>query len=151
MHLWETQETEGNDAGSWAWLNFGLQPWEGQGSRAFGAALAAIAVGSAPGYLDGTLDERASRGVALLRDYLGRRFPSENLHNRLWILEASASLKDLLKPEQKQEVLDQIRRSQREDGGWTLAAFRQVPGEWTCLHPVRKPPTAMPPAWPCTH
>ena len=64
-HLWATQATEGDDAGSWDWLNFGLEPWEANHSRAFGAALAAIAVGSAPGYLGLELDEAASRGSSL--------------------------------------------------------------------------------------
>src|SRR5437660_232243 len=75
--VWAAQVTAAGDAGSWDWLNFGLAPWEACGSRAFGAAVAAIAVGSAPGYLEGGLDEGASRGVALLRGYLRRRFPEE--------------------------------------------------------------------------
>lgn len=124
-HLWETQESSGSDAGSWNWLNFGLEPWEGEGSRAFGATLAVIAVGSAPGYLDGPLDEQGTRGVNLLRTYLRSRLPEESLHNRLWILEASASFKGLISPEQSQAILDQVRALQREDGGWSLAALGQ--------------------------
>src|SRR5262249_58322448 len=27
-YLWAIQATEGNDAGSWDWLNFGLERWE---------------------------------------------------------------------------------------------------------------------------
>jgi hypothetical protein len=123
QHLWKTQTTEGRDAGSWDWLNFGLQPWEGDGSRVFGAALAAIAVGSAPGYLDQELDEATSRGVRSLRDYLRRRFPDESLYNRLWILEASTTWKDLLSADQKRQVIDQLLAARRADGGWTLASF----------------------------
>jgi hypothetical protein len=120
-HLWATQATSGNDAGSWEWLNFGLSPWEGPGSRGFGAALAAIAVGSAPGYLDARPDEQARRGVESLRGYLRRRFTEESLYNRLWILEASTTLDGLLSADQRREVVDQLLALQRDDGGWALA------------------------------
>ena len=117
-HLWATQMTTGDNAGSWEWLNFGLEPWEGKNSRAFGASLAAIAVGSAPGYLRSGLDEKAMRGVGLLRDYLRGRFSHESLYNRLWILEASERLDGVLSNEQKREVVDQLLRLQEDDGGW---------------------------------
>jgi hypothetical protein len=122
-HLWATQLTAGSDAGSWDWLNFGLEPWEADGSRPFGAALAAIAASSAPGYLDGPMDEKPAIGVRLLREYLRGRFPKENLHNRLWILEASSKFAGLLSARQKREVLDQLLAVQQDDGGWALATF----------------------------
>jgi hypothetical protein len=131
QHLWETQSTEGSNAGSWEWLNFGLEPWEADGSRAFGAALAAIAVGSAPGYLDQRLDEGASRGVRSLRDYLRRRFPEESVYHRLWILEASTTFEGLLSLDQRREVVDQLLAVRRVDGGWALATlgnFKRVDG-----------------------
>jgi hypothetical protein len=130
-HLWATQTTEGPDAGSWEWLNFGLQPWEAPGSRAFGAALAAIAAGAAPGGLENPPDPPAARGLPLLRDYLRRRFPEETLYNRLWILEASTALDDLLTAAQKLEVVTQLLALQRDDGGWALAplgGYRRVDG-----------------------
>jgi squalene-hopene/tetraprenyl-beta-curcumene cyclase len=122
-HLWATQATTGDVAGSWDWINFGYEPWEAPGSRAFGAALAAIAVGSAPGYLAGPLEEPAARGMALLRDYLRRRFPEENLYNRLWIFEASTAFEGVLSSDQKREVIDRVLALQRDDGGWALADF----------------------------
>jgi hypothetical protein len=122
-NLWATQVTEGKDAGSWVWLNFGLEPWEAKGSRAFGAALAAIAIGSVPGNGDQTRDEASAHGIALLRDYLRGRFPEENLYNRLWIVEASSALQGLLSPEQKREVIDQLCAAQHDDGGWALTDF----------------------------
>jgi hypothetical protein len=130
-HLWATQATEGSDAGSWDWINFGMEPWEADGSRAFGAALAAIAVGSAPGYLDRRLDDAAARGVALLRDYLRRRFPEESVYNRLWILEASTTVEGLLSADQRKVVGDRLLVLQREDGGWALAdlgGFERIDG-----------------------
>jgi hypothetical protein len=130
-HLWETQTTEDDDAGSWDWLNFGLQPWEGNGSRAFGAALAAIAVGSAPGYLDDKADAAAATGAGLLRQYLRRRFPNESLYNRVWIFEASTQLKGVLSADEAREVVTQLHAAQHDDGGWSLAAlgpYKRVDG-----------------------
>ena len=39
----------GDLKGAWAWLNFHNEPWEANGSPYFGASLAALAVGRAPG------------------------------------------------------------------------------------------------------
>jgi hypothetical protein len=130
-HLWATQAKEGRNAGSWDWLNFGLEPWEATGSRAFGATLAAIAVGSSPNYLNRPLDEEAARGVGLLREYLRRRFPEENLYNRVWILDASTRFEGLLSAPQKREVVDELLTFQNAEGGWALAAlgdFERVDG-----------------------
>ena len=122
-YLWQTQVKEGDAAGSWVWLNFGLEPWEAKGSSPFGAALAAIAAGSAPGYLGQELDKSAAQGVQALRDYLRRRFPDESLYNRIWILEAAASVDGTLTADQKRNVVDALVKLQREDGGWSLASF----------------------------
>jgi squalene-hopene/tetraprenyl-beta-curcumene cyclase len=127
QQLWQTQTKEGKAAGSWDWLNFGLAPWEANDSRAFGAALAALAVGSAPGYREQGLDEEASRGLGALRDYLRRRFPEETLYNRLWILEAATTWNDLLSVDQRREVVDQLVPIQRDDGGWALATLGKFP------------------------
>jgi len=121
-HLWATQAKEGSDAGSWDWLNFGLAPWEAGGSRAFGAALAALAVGSAPGYPD-RFDLDAADGTRLLSEYLRRRFAAENLFNRLWITLASTTFEGLLTADERREVVDQLVALQRDDGGWALATF----------------------------
>jgi mono/diheme cytochrome c family protein len=121
-HLWATQVKEGSDAGSWDWLNFGLAPWEAGGSRPFGAALAALAISSAPGYLK-DLDDEAARGAGLLRDYLRRRFAAGNLFNRLWIVLASTAVEGLLTADERRQVVDQLVALQRDDGGWALATF----------------------------
>ena len=129
--LWKTQTTEGQNAGSWEWLNFGLQPWEANGSRAFGAALAAIAVGSAPGYRVQDLDPQAAQGIEKLCNYLKKRFPEENLYNRIWILNASNFFPDLVSKEQIRQVIDQLISLQNQDGGWALADlgdFKRVDG-----------------------
>lgn len=119
--LWATQLTKGENAGSWDWFNFGEEPWEAEDSPAFGAALAAIAVASAPGYQAGSRDESEKHGMDLLESYLRRRFPGENLYNRIWILHASTFWKGLLKPEEQREVVKRIAAKQHADGGWALA------------------------------
>ena len=39
----------GPETGGWTWLNFGMDPWESPNSPYFGASMAALAIGSAPG------------------------------------------------------------------------------------------------------
>lgn len=121
--LWATQITDGQDKGSWEWINFGMDPWEGESSRYMGACLAAIAVGSAPGYdlvsLKGDLRER----LGFLRDYLKRQFASQNLHNRVWMLWASASMDGLLAPKEKHELVAQVLAKQLASGGFSLASL----------------------------
>ena len=46
--MWKLQMKTGPNSGGWTWLNFNLEPWESPNSPFFGAALAALAVGSAP-------------------------------------------------------------------------------------------------------
>src|SRR5207247_5700021 len=47
-NMFALQRTNGDEAGTWPWLDFGLRPWESTTAVYFGASLAAIAVGSAP-------------------------------------------------------------------------------------------------------
>ncbi len=61
-NLWATQTPSGENRGSWEWISFDGPPWEEAASRYWGAALAAIAVGTAPGYYPGS-DADANAGV----------------------------------------------------------------------------------------
>ena len=67
-NLWKLQFTRGEEAGAWAWLRFGLAPWESDGAAYYGAALAAVAVGVAPDDYAASSDVQAP--LALLRAYL---------------------------------------------------------------------------------
>jgi hypothetical protein len=88
-----------------------------------GACLAAIAVGQAPGYdLANSKDEVKER-LGFLRGYLKRQFASENLHNRVWMLLASASLDGLLTPNERDQLVAQILAKQHADGGWSLGSL----------------------------
>lgn len=48
-NMWALQQTAGEDKSSWHWLQFDQEPWEANDSGYYGAALAAMAVGTAPG------------------------------------------------------------------------------------------------------
>jgi squalene-hopene/tetraprenyl-beta-curcumene cyclase len=121
--LWATQVNDGKEKGSWEWINFGMDPWEGQSSRYMGACLAAIAVSSAPGYdltsLKGDLKER----LGSLRAYLKEGFASQNLHNRVWMLWASANLDGLLAPNEKDQLVAQVLAKQLSSGGFSLGSL----------------------------
>jgi hypothetical protein len=121
--LWSTQITEGQDKGSWDWLNFGTEPWEADGGRYMGAALAAIAAGSAPGdhssSADGTTHERRES----LRAYLKKHFSVQNLHNRIWMLWATATMDGLLTQSEKDQLIDQIVAKQQPNGGWSVGSL----------------------------
>lgn len=120
-NLWPLQFKNGDLKGTWAWLNFHNEPWEANSSPYFGAALAAIAVGTAPGQYAGRPDIQDR--VKLLRDYLQRGVDSETLFNRLMTLWASGTLPGLLAPAGRQAIIDAAVAAQQEDGGWTTAAL----------------------------
>jgi squalene-hopene/tetraprenyl-beta-curcumene cyclase len=122
-NLWQVQVAEGEQKGSWTWLDFGSEPWEAKGSRYWGAALAAVAVGTAPGYYapgrSGQLDEK----VESLRSYLHNHLAAQNLHNRLGMLWASTQLDNLLKEEEQNQVVRAVFAKQQADGGWSLPSL----------------------------
>ena len=68
--LWSTQLTEGEHKGSWEWINFGMEPWESNNSPYFGACLAAVAIGAAPGSGLTKPDGDTRKRLDSLRDYL---------------------------------------------------------------------------------
>ena len=124
-NLWRTQESEGDQRGSWDWLNFNYEPWESPGGRYYGAALAAIAVGTAPGYYKPGADATVDGHVALLRSYLRDRRDAQNTFNRIWLLWASQNLEGLLTTEERDAVVGELLRAQEADGGWRLASLGQ--------------------------
>jgi squalene-hopene/tetraprenyl-beta-curcumene cyclase len=123
-NLWPLQFKAGDQTGAWAWLNFHYEPWEASGSPYFGASLAAIAVGTAPGNYRATpaIQDR----LKLLRDYLQRGADKEHLFNRAMVLWASSTVPDVLTPAQVQHIQDALVSKQQTDGGWTMASL----GPW---------------------
>ena len=88
-NLWALQFTKGDLAGGWAWLNFHYEPWEADGSAYYGASLAAIAAGIAPGGY--AASPEIQDRMKLLRDYLTRSAEKQHLFNRATLLWASTT------------------------------------------------------------
>jgi squalene-hopene/tetraprenyl-beta-curcumene cyclase len=126
-NMWALQMRTKELSGSWAWLNFGLDPWESTTAPYFGASLAALAVGTAPGGYSATPEIQES--IKLLRDYLRREEERQPLFNRLVVLWAAARWPELLAPERARAIGDAALAKQREDGGWNFASL----GEWKRL------------------
>ncbi len=124
--MWAAQQTAGEDAGAWPWLQFNLSPWEGKDSQYYGAALAALAAGMAPA------DYRSSAGIErnleLLREYLDREYLAQPLSNRVVVLWASTKLPGLLDEDRQRSLVTGILAAQRPDGGWSLSSLARAPG-----------------------
>jgi squalene-hopene/tetraprenyl-beta-curcumene cyclase len=124
-NLWALQFRAGDLKGAWAWLNFHYEPWESAESPYYGAALAALALGTAPG------NYAARAGVqdqlTMLREYLRKGAESERLFNRLTALWASGTWPGLFSAAQQQAIVEAALAVQAADGGWSTAAL----GTWT--------------------
>jgi squalene-hopene/tetraprenyl-beta-curcumene cyclase len=103
-----------------------MGPWEGKEARYVGAALAAIAVGTAPGYYTPGTDADTDARVRLLGDYLKDGLQRQNLHNRVWGLWASAKIEGILTKAEQKKLIDQLLERQHDDGGWSLSSL----GTW---------------------
>ena len=121
--FWATQITDGPDAGSWPWVNFGNEPWEAPDSGYWGATLAAVAVGTAPeGY---RREPQIQHGLALLESYLNRDAPGQSLLGQLGLLWADAKLPGLISADQRRTIVQQVLAKQNADGGWSSASLLQ--------------------------
>jgi hypothetical protein len=122
-NLWKVQARTGDDKGSWDWLDFKLEPWESKDARYFGAALAAVAVGTDPGYYAKGDNKTLDENVEWLRGYLKGGVAGQNLFNRAWALWASTKLEGVLTKEEQKQILEQLLDKQQEDGGWGLPSL----------------------------
>jgi squalene-hopene/tetraprenyl-beta-curcumene cyclase len=120
-NMWALQFRAGDQKGAWAWLNFHNEPWEANGSPYFGAALAAIAVGRAPGRYASSPEIQDQ--IKLLREYLQRGADTVSLYNRILALWASTHLPALLTAAQRQAIVDAATNKQQADGGWSTASL----------------------------
>jgi squalene-hopene/tetraprenyl-beta-curcumene cyclase len=123
-NLWREQHKEGEQKGAWSWLDFGLEPWESKGAAYYGTALAAVAVGTAPG--DYARKAGQQTNVRMMHAYLTKHCAKQNLHNRILLLWAAAKWPNLLPPEQQKKLMATILDKQRPDGGWSLSSL----GKW---------------------
>jgi squalene-hopene/tetraprenyl-beta-curcumene cyclase len=123
-NMWALQLKSGDMSGSWAWLQFHNAPWEGD-SQFYGTALAAVAIGSAPGNYQSEPEIQA--GIKLLRGWLVRGMDAQTPLDRAALLWASAKLKGLLTEPQQNAIVDEILARQRQDGGFSTAS---LVGSW---------------------
>jgi squalene-hopene/tetraprenyl-beta-curcumene cyclase len=128
--LWETQRADGR----WDWLEFGLEPWETTEAAYHGATFAAFAVGTAPGQHDAV----ATAGIERLRAYLSSNYQAQHLYNRTWALLASTRMQRVVTDAQRDALIDDLVRAQRDDGGWSLEAMG--PWKWSKTAPPVKSP-----------
>jgi squalene-hopene/tetraprenyl-beta-curcumene cyclase len=125
--MWSLQMKTGPNNGAWTWLNFNYEPWESPNSPYFGASLAAIAVGSAPGGY--AASPEVQDRIKALRGYFARQHTTVSLLNQLMGLWASGTIADLLTPEQRNTTIDAAFAAQHVDGGWStssLGAYQRV-------------------------
>jgi squalene-hopene/tetraprenyl-beta-curcumene cyclase len=123
--LWALQKKDGDLRGGWQWYSANLEPWETPPQFRYGASLAAVAIGSAPAGL------REPDRIRALESYLQDDVLSRPLHVRIAALWASTKLPSIMTKDGRQATLDEIRRRQQSDGGWTLESL----GPWT-EHPA---------------
>jgi len=123
--MWAEQQTSGTKKGAWMWLRFRNEPWEADDSDYYGATLAAVAIGTAPG------NYRASpeiqNNIKLLQEYLNREYATQTPINRVALLWAAARMSVLIEPDRKKAIVSELLQKQQADGGWSLSALT---GEW---------------------
>ncbi len=119
-HLWGQQQ----DSGAWLWLDFGLTPWESDAAY-YGAALAAVAVGTAGKDYYEQATVRAP--VEALKKYLATRLASQPLHHRAAALWASTRLPGVLTEADRKQLIEELLGAQEADGGWSLPRLGKRP------------------------
>lgn len=112
QRMWSRQRPDGG----WAWLDFGLEPWEHE--DAFGVAMAALAAGS--------VDAPDTDGAARLRSQARRSATSASLHDQAALLWASSRFEGLLPDAEADAIAKALAATQAADGGTALADLFDV-------------------------
>ena len=115
-----------NKDGTW----HSLTCWPPFESSAYQEAhMAAMAVGTAPGWLESIReDEEMSTKVELLKSYL-RETPPPHDYARVLKLWTSFRLDGLMQETEQIEIVDMLRKLQQVDGGWSIRTFA-APDAW---------------------
>ena len=115
--MWTLQRPDGG----WNWLKCEWPPMESDDH--YGATLAAIGVGSAPGnYAQSSL---AQAGLAKLKRYFAEQ-PPRFAHHRAMLLWANAKVPGLLPATDQEKWIKELLSMQKSDGGWNSATL----GSW---------------------
>lgn len=113
------------DSGTWG----SLDCWPPYESSAFHlATVAAMAVGTAPGWLASLTDENLKIRVEQLKSYLRSETPKQD-YDRTLLLWAAARLPGLLDDDVRQRQVEMVLKKQRPDGGWSIRSFGE-PEQW---------------------
>jgi squalene-hopene/tetraprenyl-beta-curcumene cyclase len=112
--MWDVQQKDG----AWNWIKCDWPPLEHDDY--YGATLAALAAGSAPG--DHLKTDKAVAGVKKLQAYF-QKTPAPDLHHTAMLLWASTKLDGLMAPEQQKRAVVALKAKQRKDGGWSLPSL----------------------------
>ena len=123
-NAWALQSTTGPDAGAWVWQNFNYTPWESPESQYHWAAIFAISVQVAPD--DYRADPAIGSHLNLLYGYLSSHYDAQPLLNKVVALWASATNPSLLTVNQRSELVANLLRLQKPDGGWSASDL----GNW---------------------
>lgn len=113
------------DSGTWGTLDC-WPPFESDAYHE--ATVAAMAVGTAPGWLADLKDDAVKAGVDKLRNYLKTTKPPHD-YSRVLLLWASSRLPGLVTDAQRAELVDLVFKHQRADGGWSMRTFA-TPEAW---------------------
>lgn len=129
--LWKEQRADG----AWDWLDFGNEPYESSDSVYYGAAVAALTVGTANYNDDG--NDNAAAGAGKMRSYLTTNYAGQNIYNKTWMLLASTRLTGLLTRVQIATLAADLQHLQNADGGWSL--YKLGPWTWSKSAPPYEP------------
>jgi squalene-hopene/tetraprenyl-beta-curcumene cyclase len=124
-NMWAEQQTTGSQKGAWLWLRFKNEPWEADDSDFYGAALAAIAVGTAPDNY--RAKPEIQNNLKMLSEYLNRESAAQTLSNRAVLLWASAKVPGLIEADRQKAIIRELLSKQQPDGGWSLTSMA---GSW---------------------
>jgi squalene-hopene/tetraprenyl-beta-curcumene cyclase len=113
------------DSGTWGALDC-WPPYESSDFHL--ATVAAMAVGTAPGWLANLTDENLKARVERLKNYLRTVAPKQD-YDRTLLLWAAARLPGLLEAGARQQLVDMVWKKQRSDGGWSIRSFGE-PEQW---------------------
>ena len=114
-----------NENGTWGAVDC-WPPFESSAYQE--ATVAAMAVGTAPGWLANLKDEKLKAGVENLKKYLLTTPPRQD-YDRTLLLWSAARLPGLIDEAKKKELTEIIFKNQRPDGGWSIRTFG-APDQW---------------------